>query len=696
MTTLSTIEIPVQGMDCSECSLHVHHALQDLPGVKSVNVLLAAEKAIVQFDPTQVDLAGMRQAICAAGYRVPENLPEAAPAGRSLHDFTRPVLTVFGIVFGMLLFGVVFGEWLGWFEKLTARVPWPIGLGLVLCFGYPVFKNVLQAALRRQILAHTLMTLGVIAALAVGEWATAVVVVFFMRVGDYTEKFTTDRARQAVRDLTALAPQIAHLEQEGGEVEVPIGAIQPGAVVIVRPGEKIPVDGVVLSGQATINQAALTGEALPVEVSQGMQVFAATLVQMGSLRVETSRVGPDTTFGRVVRLVEEAEANRAEVQRIGDRFAGYYLPVVAGIAGVTYLVSRNPLSTAAVLLVACSCSFTLATPIAMLASIGAGARHGLLIKGGRYLELLAAADTVLIDKTGTLTTGRPRLTDVLCLDGWSAARLLTLAASAERYAEHPLAQAVRQAALEQGLRLLEPQDFVAEPGRGVRARLAETLVEVGSRRILDETPPPASALALEAQGKTLLFVRVDGHLAGILAAADSLRPETPAALAELKRLGVQKIELLTGDHERSAAAIAAQLGIDYRANLLPEDKIRIVKEYQAQKRIVVMVGDGINDAPALAQAHIGIAMGAGGTAVAIEAAQIVLMREDWSLLPRVFRLAQRTMQVVKLNLGFTLLYNIIGLSLAAAGLLPPVLAAAAQSLPDLGILGNSSRLLRQD
>ena len=540
------------------------------------------------------------------------------------------------------------------------------------------------------------MTVGVIAALVVGEWATAVVVVFFMRVGDYAEKFTTARARQAVRDLTAIAPQTARLERDGQEVEVSISEVQPGAVVIVRPGEKIPVDGVVLDGQATVNQAAITGESMPVEVSQGAKIFAATIAQMGSLRVKTTLVGPDTTFGRIVRMVEEAEANRAEVQRIGDKVSGYYLPVVAVIAVITYLVSKNPLSTAAVLLVACSCSFALATPIAMLASIGAGAKHGLLIKGGRYLELLAKADTVLIDKTGTLTTGKPRLVDVVRLNGMSEERLLTLAASAERYSEHPLAEAIRQAARDQNITFLESQDFVADPGKGVRARIGETVVEVGSWRIMEDNPLPEVTIELEKQGKTLLFVRTNQELAGILTTSDTLRPETPAALAELKRLGVRKIELLTGDNERTAAAIAGQLGIDYRANLLPEDKIRIVKEYQEQKHIVVMVGDGVNDAPALAQANVGIAMGANGTDVAIEAAHIALMREDWTLLPRAFQIAQRTMRVVKMNLGFTMVYNIIGLTLAAFGFLPPILAAAAQSLPDLGILGNSSRLLRQD
>ena len=696
MADLRTMDIPVEGMDCAECTIHVQHAIQELPGVKSVNVLLVAEKATIQFDPTLVDLPLIRKAVAGAGYKVPETIQAPESSARSLQDFTKPILTIFGIVFGVILFVVVFGEWFGLFEKITTWVPWPFGLAVVLLFGYPVFKNVILAALHRQIISHTLMFVGVLAALVVGQWATAVVVVFFMRVGDYVEKFTTDRARKAVRDLTAMAPQTARVERDGVEVEIPVSEVVLGHIVVVRPGDKIPVDGEVLQGQATINQAAITGESMPVEVSQGAKVFAATIAQLGSLRVKTTHVGPDTTFGRVVRMVEEAEGNRADIQRIGDRVSAYYLPVVAAIAFTTYLISRDPLSTASVLLVACSCSFALATPIAMLASIGAGAKHGLLIKGGRYLELLAKADTVLIDKTGTLTTGKPRLTDVIRLNGLSEERLLTLAASAERYSEHPLAEAIRQAAQEKNIKLLEPQNFSAEPGRGVHAVIGDTTIEVGSWRMIGDTPIPPAAADLEKQGKTLLFIRANQELAGILAASDTLRPETPAALAELKRLGVRKIELLTGDNERTAQAIAGQLGIDYRSNLLPEDKIRIVKEYQEQGHIVVMVGDGVNDAPALAQANIGIAMGANGSDVAIEAAHIALMREDWSLLPRVFQIAKRTMYVVKMNLGFTMIYNIVGLTLAAMGILPPVLAAAAQSLPDLGILGNSSRLLRQE
>jgi Cd2+/Zn2+-exporting ATPase/Cu+-exporting ATPase len=406
-------------------------------------------------------------------------------------------------------------------------------------------------------------------------------------------------------------------------------------------------------------------------------------------------VGTDTTFGRVIKLVEEAEAHRADVQRIADKFSAYYLPVVAGVAATTFLLTQNALATTAVLVVACSCSFALATPIAMLASIGAGAKRGLLIKGGKYLEVLAQADVLLIDKTGTLTLGQPQITDVVPLDGVSQSELLTLAASAERYSEHPLAEAVRSAAREHKVELHEPEQFEAVPGLGVRARVNGGRIAVGNRRMIAGADAMPLVADLEAQGKTLLFVSRDDQLIGLLAAADTMRREVPQAIAAVRELGMQHIELLTGDNERTAAALGERLEVEFRANLLPERKITIVKEYQAKGHTVIMVGDGVNDAPALAQADVGIAMGAAGADVAIEAAHVALMRDDWTLVPEVFRIARRTMRVVRLNIGFTAVYNLVGLSLAALGFLPPVFAAAAQSLPDIGILANSSRLLRK-
>ena len=700
MTQLETIELPVKGMDCAECTQHVRQALERLPGVAEVEVYLGAEKAVLQLDRARVDLPALRQAVASAGYSVPAEAGTAAgPTPRqneaALAGYHRRALALLGFVFGLVLFVVVVGETLGLFEAITAWVPWPVWLALVVVAGWPIFRNVLRAARQRRVIAHTLMSLGVLAAAAVGEWPTAAVVVFLMRVGDYVETFTTERSRHAVRALAALAPQTARVERSGAEVVVPVEQVVAGEVVVVRPGEPVPVDGEVVSGHATVDQAAITGESMPVEAGPGTRVFAASLARLGSLRVRTEQAGAASTFGRVIKLVGEAETNRADAQRLADQVSGYYLPVVAGLAALTLILRRDPLAAAAVMVVACSCSFALATPIAMLASVGAAARRGLLIKGGKYLETLARADVLLVDKTGTLTLGQPTLTDVVALDGVSEAELVALAASAEKYSEHPLAEAVRGAAQARGLALAEPEQFEAVPGHGVRAWVDGRPVTVGSRRTLAGPAPVPEAAALEAQGKTVLYVSRDERLVGLLAAADTGRSEVPAALAEARRLGMRHIELLTGDNERTAAALAGPLGIGYRANLLPEDKLRIVRDYQARGHRVVMVGDGVNDAPALAQADVGLAMGAAGSPVALQAAHIALMRDDWTLVPEALRIAQRTMRVVKLNLGFTIVYNLLGLSLAALGVLPPVFAAAAQSLPDLGILANSSRLLRQ-
>ncbi|HKJ68887.1 MAG TPA: cation-translocating P-type ATPase [bacterium] len=695
--SLEILEFPVKGMDCAGCTRTVGQALNALPGVDSAEVYLVSEKAVVRLQPGRVTTAEIRKAIEDSGYEAELREEQEQTQRQEQNDaFGRRIFRFFGLLFGAVLLVVVLGEWMGLLQSFTDMIPAPVWLGLVAVAGYPVFRNVIQAALKGRIISHTLMTVGVIAAIAVGEWAAALIVVFFMRVGEYTERFTAERARRAVKDLTSLAPQQARVERDRTEVEVPISEVRVGETVVIRSGEKIPVDGEVVSGHATVDQSTITGESMPVEVSEGSTVFAATLAQLGSLRIRVSAVGEETTFGRIIQLVEEAEANRADVQNYADKFSGYYLPIVAGIAGLTYLLSSNALATAAVLLVACSCSFALATPVAVLATIGAGAKNGLLIKGGKYLEALAQAEVVLVDKTGTLTLGKPRITDILSVNGVPESELLTYTATAEHDSEHPLAAAVRTAAFDRELEIHPPADFEVLPGQGIRAKIDGKTITVGSRHLVPEhvTVPP-EADALESRGKTLLCVMQDDDLIGILAASDTVRPEVPDAIHALKSMGIKHIELLTGDNERTAAALATQIDIPCQAELLPAEKIAVVKQYQSDGFKVVMIGDGINDAPALAQADVGIAMGAAGTDIALESAHIALMHDDWRLVPRVFQMARRTMGVVKGNLGFTGIYNLAGLTFAAMGFLPPILAAAAQSLPDLGILANSSRLLKQ-
>jgi Cd2+/Zn2+-exporting ATPase/Cu+-exporting ATPase len=705
MSDQKSIEVPVRGMDCAECAAHVQKAISGVEGVENADVLLGAEKAIIRFNVDTLDLDRVRAAVADAGYEVPHDGAAGGPRSRGGTDaapgsaagraagLTRRVLTLFGIAVGAILFIVVVGEWLGLFDAVVDRVPWYIALAVVLAGGYPIFRNVIQATLRGRVLAHTLMTVGAVAAMVAGEWVTAAVVVFFMRLGDFAERFTADSARGALRGLEDMAPQQARVERDGAESMVEVAEVSPGDIVVVRPGERIPVDGTVVSGSATIDQSAITGESMPVDAVAGSSVFAATIPQLGALRIRAERIGRDSTFGTVIRMVESAEANKGYVQRVADRFSGYYLPVVAVVAGATFIISGDALATVAVLVVACSCAFALATPIAVLASVGAAAKRGLLIKGGRYLETLDKADVLLVDKTGTLTLGETAVREIVPAAGFEAQQVLRLAASAERYSEHPIADGVRRAAADRGLDLAPSEEFEAVPGAGVRARVDGAMVEV--TRSGSQGERPARVVELAADGATIIDVRLDGGTCGYIAVGDRIRPEVPAAMAAVRELGIDHVELLTGDAEATAAGLAASLGVAYRAELMPEDKIRIVREYQAQGRTVVMVGDGVNDAPALAQADVGIAMGAAGSDVAVESADAALLRDDWMLVPEALRVAHRTLRVIRGNIGFTAVYNLAGLTLAAVGILPPVLAAAAQSLPDLGIMANSSRLLRQ-
>lgn len=683
--TARKINVPVRGMDCAGCARSVQRALSGLEGVEHVEVLLGSEKAVIDVTDGGPGMRRIRRAVKEAGYKVPESddLP-----GRE--GVSKRMLQLFGLIFVAVLLVVVAGEIFGLFDWLTTNVPWYAGVAVVLAIGFPVFKQVVRSALRGRIIAHTLMAVGATAALLAGEWVTAAVVVFFMRMGDYAERFATDQARESVRSLTQMAPKTARVVRDDGEHIERVDDVVRDDVVLVRPGENIPVDGEVLDGHATIDQSAITGESMPVEAVSGSTVYAATIAQHGVLKIRATAAGRDSTFGRVIRMVEDAERHKGDVQRYADRFSTYYLPLVAVVAGATYLLGAGIMATVAVLVVACSCAFALATPAAIIASVGAAAKKGLLIKGGRYIESLASADVVLVDKTGTLTVGRPEIAAIECLNGYDELELLRFAAAAEKHSEHPLADAVRRLAAERGIEPEEPSDFHAIPGSGVRAVVNGRAVTVGTAAMAERAAEAASA----APGKTLLYVDVDGKAAGVLAATDAERPDVPGALAALRDLGLERILLLTGDREDVAAEIAGRLGVDYRAELLPEDKIDIVREFQSRGLTVVMIGDGVNDAPALAQADVGIAM-AVGTDVAIEAAHIALMRDDWDLIPLLFSIVRRTMGVVRLNIAFTAAYNAVGLALAAFGYLPPIYAAAAQSLPDIGIMANSARLIRQ-
>jgi len=690
------MELSIKGMDCAGCAKTVKQAIESVDGVTKADVLLSSEKALVETDVKPGIRNQIIRAIKNAGYDIDteENSSPSNDADSNLDLKAQKILNLFGLVFGAVLFVVVAGEWLGLFESMTANIPFWLGAILVLLMGYTVFKKVVMAAFRGRIIAHALMAVGALAALAAGEWVTSAIVVFFMRTGDYIEGFTTEKARSALRSLTSFAPKTAVIIRNGTEQEVPVNEVKKGDKVVIRPGGLIPVDGQVIEGDATVDQSAITGESMPVDVLSGSKVFAATIARGGRLIVETSAAGKDSTFGKIIRLVEEAEANRGDIQRYADKFSAWYLPVVLIIAILTYLFRQDVMSTVAVLVVACSCAFALATPVALLATIGSAAKRGLLIKGGRYIEKLAVADVLLIDKTGTLTFGRPEISDIIPLNGISKGELLHLAASAEQFSEHPLAKAVVSKAGELNLVLRKPGHFESITGSGVKAILDDAVVTVTNKRDSETGFDQELITSFEKEGKTVMVVRRDNEPVGILTAHDRERSEVQDAIQKVRKSGMQNIELLTGDNQLIAKELAGKLSIEFRAELLPEKKIEIVKQYQSKGHTVIMVGDGVNDAPALAQADVGIAMGVSGTDVAIETAHITLMRDDWMLIPELLQMSQRTMRVIKGNFGFTGLYNLAGLTLAALGFLPPVLAAAAQSLPDIGIMFNSSRLLR--
>jgi Cd2+/Zn2+-exporting ATPase/Cu+-exporting ATPase len=695
---LATVHLPVQGVCCADEAAQVRALLGRLPGVADVRPVVAAGRVTVVYDPDRLAVDRIRAALAAAGFAARTTDGALAAADR------RPVVGrvlgwgVLGIVAAVVLVAAV-GERLGLFDEALARLPWWLPALAVVVGGWPVFRGVLRAALLGRVTGHTLMTVGAVAAAGVGQWTTAALLVFFMRFSDWVEELASGRSRRAIRELVALQPATARVLRGGREVEVAVAELVVGDVVLVRPGERVAVDGAVLEGEAPVDQAPITGESVPVDKAPGDPVFAATVARAGFLKVRATKVGADTTLARIVRLVEEAETHKAPVQRFADRFAAYYLPAVVVVALGTYLATGRVLNAVAVLVVSCACSIVMATPVAVLASVGNGARRGLLVEGGAALEQLARVDTVVMDKTGTLTHGEPRLTDVVPLNGLAEPELLRVVAAVESRSEHPLARAIVRAAAERGLAPPEPEGFASLPGRGVVGTVGGRAWAVGSRRLLAERglgvdpAAEARARALEAGGKTVFFA-ADGALAGLVAVADGLRPEVKSALGELRALGVRRLLLLTGDDERVAAAVAGELGVEHRANLLPEDKIAAVRALQAEGAVVMMVGDGVNDAPALAQADVGVAMGAAGTDVAIEAADVALMRDDWRMVPEAIRLGRRSARTIRQNLAFTAVYNAVGITLAALGLLPPVFAAAAQSLPDVGVMLNSARLLR--
>lgn len=575
----------------------------------------------------------------------------------------------------------------------------PAGMDLVALAGaaaggYPIWRSALSALLARRMTMELSMTIAVAAALAIGEFFTALVIVLFVLGAEILEGLTVHRGRHALRRLAELLPRTALLRDGAGEREVPSEALRPGDVVVVKPGSRIPVDGVVEGGASHVDQSAMTGEPLPAEKSEGSDVFAGSINQSGVLYVRATGVGHDTAFGKIVDAVGKAEEVRAPLQRLADRLAGYLVYFALACAALTFLLTRDMRSTISVVIVAGACGIAAGTPLAFLGGIGRAARLGVIVKGSRYLEALALVDTVVFDKTGTVTFGEPLVTAVLPAAGVSERELLEAAALAERRSEHAVARAVLRRAAQESIAPEVPEQFEYAPGLGVRVTRQGVEILAGSRVFLEQRGVGCSALPPPPASGTAIAVARGGRLLGALELADGLRPEAVQAVRELRQLGL-RTHLLTGDSAAATAALAATLGLhpgEAHAGLLPDDKRARVAAMQLDGHAVAMVGDGINDAPALVEASVGIAMGT-GTDVATESADLVLIGSDLLKLVETVRVARRCRRIVLQNFAGTLAVDGLGVLAAALGMLNPMLAAFIHVASELAFLLNAARLV---
>jgi len=575
-----------------------------------------------------------------------------------------------------------------------------LALFATLFGGYLRFVSGFKDIFNRKITVNVFVTVALVATIAVGEFRAAAIVVFIMAVAGALETYTLDKTRRSIRNLLDLTPKMATVRRNNEEVIIPVNEVQIEDVVVVRPRGRIPVDGIVVAGESSVNQAPITGESMPVEKFKGGEVFGGTLNETGRLEISTTKIGADTTLARIVHLVEQAQGTKAPIQNLADRFTVWFLPTVLVLAIIAFLTSGDVGVAVSVLLVACPCAFAIATPTAVTAGISNMARRAVLIKGGVFLELAKKMDVLLVDKTGTFTFGKPTVVDIVSLDGMPKEEVLRLAAIAEKYSEHPLARSVMARAKEWDIEVPDPDEFNIEVGMGVTARLGDKKILVGNNKFLQDkgthiTDYIENAISEQTeQGRTTVLVANDLKPVGLIAIADEIRSETPHAIASLKAMGLKEIIMLTGDNYKVAKAVVEEIGVDdFQAELLPEQKLQYVEKLQKQGKIVGMIGDGINDAPALALADVGIAMGAAGTDVAVETADVTLMNDDLSRVVNFMDMSKKVLLRIKLNIFFSIVYNIIGFVLAGLGMLTPVLAVMFQEAGCITVVFSSTLLL---
>jgi len=749
------LTLDIGGMHCASCAQAVEKALKNVAGVSAASVNLASERATVEFASGVAAVEELRRAVDAAGYSVTG--VERAGAERRvarererLEEDQRKVAEAKGRMRWAWILTAPIIAWM--IPEMFFGVMWPTPLAfnagmvalaapILFVWGWPTLKAGFRSLLNGTPTMDTLIAIGSTVAFATGFVTVAHVLGLAPRLlnyagvggmimaihltGRWVETKARGRTSAAIQKLLSLEAKTARVERDGSEIEVPIDEVDVGDVMIVRPGEKIPTDGAVVGGRSSVDESLATGESMPVIKVEGDEVIGATVNKEGVLRVRATGVGEDTFLAHVIRMVEEAQGSKVPIQQFADRVTAIFVPTVLAIAAGTFLAwllfpgffrgvaewasgflpwvdpSLSPVSLAifaavAVLVIACPCALGLATPTALMVGTGMGAENGVLIRSGAAIQTLREVDTIVLDKTGTVTRGEPGVTDVVTASDWEEAALLRYAASAEAGSEHPLGAAIVEAARQRNLEFYDLGDFEAVTGRGVRAVVNGRGVLVGSARLLQEEGVEVGELAaevrrLEDEAKTAMLVAVDGRPAGVIGVADRLKDDSRAAVAELKRFGLQTV-MLTGDNERTAEAIAAEVGIDrVLAEVLPDEKVNEVRRLQEEGRVVAMVGDGINDAPALKQANVGIAIGT-GTDIAIESADVTLVQGDLSAVVRAIRLSRATFRKIRQNLFWAYFYNVIAIPIAILGFLHPAMAEAAMAFSSINVVTNANRL----
>ena len=739
--------IKIGGMTCAACSGRIEKVLGKTDGISKASVNLATEKATVEYDPQKVKLSFIKQSIEKLGYKVLETEKKAAVDEDRLRKEKEIKILwrkfTVSAIFGIPLLYFAMGSMIMWLHFPIPDFMNPMKYHLtyalvqivltipVITAGYKFYTVGFKALIQRSPNMDSLIAIGTSAAviyslystfqIAAGNFGavnglyfeTAGVIITLILLGKSLEAVSKGKTSEAIKKLMGLAPKTAIIIQNGKEIEIPIDEVEINDIISVKPGEKIPVDGEVLDGHTAIDESMLTGESMPVDKKAGDKVFAASINSNGVIRFKATRVGKDTALAQIIKLVEDAQGTKAPIAKMADIVSGYFVPVVviiAVFAFAAWLIAGQSLTFAltifiSVLVIACPCALGLATPTAIMVGTGKGAEYGILIKGGEALETAHKINTIVFDKTGTITKGKPEITDIIPAFGVSREQLLQTAASAEKGSEHPLGEAIVRGAQQEKLEILKADDFLAFPGLGIEVTIEGNKTLIGNRKLMSERGISLGDLEnqsdkLANEGKTPMYIAMNNKLSGIIAVADVVKESSAKAIKQLKAMGIEVV-MITGDNSKTAEAIAKQVGIDrVLAEVLPQDKSSEVKKLQAKGKKVAMVGDGINDAPALVQADIGIAIGS-GTDVAMESADIVLIKSDLTDVPTAILLSKSTIRNIKQNLFWAFGYNTAGIPIAAGllylfggPLLNPIFAAAAMSLSSVSVLTNALRLKR--